>query len=115
MKHEDFKLKLTGSYGYTFPSQAYNMDFQIISEGLKKNLWFKIGSGEGGDTEFAWCLERIMCLLPCFPPTTNTRFSNQQLEKQKLPVKVKHDMQKAFFFPFMQIQKRKASSFRPWD
>lgn len=48
MKHEDFKLKLTGSYGYTFPSQAYNMDFQIISEGLKKNLWFKIGSGEGG-------------------------------------------------------------------
>lgn len=42
-----------------------------------------------------------MCLLPCFPPTTNTCFSNQQLEKQKLPVKVKHDMQKAsylFFF-----------------
>lgn len=38
MKHEDFKLKLTGSYGYTFPSQAYNMDFQIICKGLKKNL-----------------------------------------------------------------------------
>lgn len=38
MKHADFKLKLTRSHGYTYPSQAYNTDFQIIYKELKKNL-----------------------------------------------------------------------------
>lgn len=37
-EHKDFKLKLTGSYCYIYPSQAYIIDFQIIYKELKKNL-----------------------------------------------------------------------------
>lgn len=59
-----------------------------------------------------------MCLQPCSTPPTSTRFSDEQLEKEKLPVKVKHRRAEGiFFFLFssMLIWKREASSFRPWD
>lgn len=41
-----------------------------------------------------------MCLQPCSPPPTSTRFSDEQLEKEKLPVKVKHRHAEGIFFFF---------------
>lgn len=91
MAHKDLELsKLAGCYGYAYSLQAYNRHFQTISSILKKNqLWYKIGCG-GEDNRFAlrW---RTSCVYnPALPPPTSTYFSYEQLDKEKLPVKVTH-------------------------